>query len=68
MVTEPPVVGFGACETGAVDAGLLACAETDDGAVEGIGDGVGLGVLQGDGGDDEVGDGGVGKLANYMLE
>lgn len=68
MVTEPPVVGFGACETGAVDAGLLSCAETDDGAVEGVSDRVGLRVFEGEGGDDEVGDGGVGKLANYMLE
>lgn len=62
VVPEPPVVGFGACEAGAVNAGLLACAETDDGAVEGVGDGVGLGVFEGEGGDDEVGDGGIGEL------
>ena len=28
--TEPPGVGFVACEAGAVDAGLLAGAEADD--------------------------------------
>lgn len=67
VVTEPPVVGFGAGETGAVNTGLLACTETDDGTVVGVGDGVGLGVFEGESGDDEVGDSGVGKLTAKML-
>lgn len=25
MVTEPPVIGFGTCKTGAMDTGLLTC-------------------------------------------
>lgn len=67
VVAEPPVVGFGAGETGAVDTGLLTCTETDDGAVEGVGDGVRLSVFEGKGGDNEVGDGGVRKLANIHV-
>lgn len=55
MVTEPPKVGLVACETGAVDTGLLTCADTDDGAAIGVGHTVGLSILECKGGDYEIG-------------
>lgn len=62
VVTEPPVVGLVTGETGAVNSGLLSGSETDDGAVESVADRVGLGVLEREGGDDQVGDGRLGEL------
>jgi hypothetical protein len=62
VVAEPPEVGFRPGETGAVDARLLAGAEADDGAVLGVCDRVGLGVLEGEGGHDQVGYGRFGEL------
>ncbi|KAG6906920.1 hypothetical protein DXG01_011346 [Tephrocybe rancida] len=44
VVPELPEIGFGARETGTVDAQLLTGAD-DEGAVVGVGDAVGLGVL-----------------------
>lgn len=55
VVTEPPEVGFGSCETGAVNTGLLACTDTDDGSAISVCDTVGLGVFECESGDDEVG-------------
>lgn len=57
VVSEPPDVSFGAREAGAVDARLLAGANANNGATEGIGDAVGLGVFEGESGNDEVGEG-----------
>jgi hypothetical protein len=57
VVTEPPVVGFGARETRTVDAGLLASAQADDGAMQRVSDAVGLGVFQGKCRDYEVSQG-----------
>lgn len=51
---EPPVVGLVAREARAVDAGLLAGPEADDGPVQGVADRVGLRVLEGDRRDEEV--------------
>lgn len=59
MLPEPPVIGLVTGEAGTVDAGLLACTETDDLSVLGVTDGVGLGVFEGDGCNGEVGDGGI---------
>lgn len=58
---HPPVVGLVAGETGAVDTGLLAGSETNDLAVDGVADGVALGVLEGDGGDGQVTSGAFGE-------
>lgn len=66
MEAHPPVVGLVAGEAGAVDAGLLAGAEADDLPVEGVADGIGLGVFEGDGGDGEVAEGGVGQGAGVF--
>jgi hypothetical protein len=54
VVPEPPVVGLVSGESGAVDSRLLAGAEADNGPVEGVADGVGLGVLERDRRDEEV--------------
>lgn len=54
MESHPPVVGLVTGKTGAVNSGLLASAETDDLAVDGVADGVALGVLEGDGGDGKI--------------
>lgn len=70
MEAEVERVGFGAGETGAVDAGLLACAETDEGAVEGVGDGVGLGVFKREKSEGEVlarGDGELEDVADKIV-
>ena len=56
VVAEPPEVGLGAREARAVDAGLLAGADADDRAAVGVCDAVRLGVLEREGGDDEVGE------------
>ena len=55
-MAEPPEVGLGAREARAVDAGLLAGADADDRAAVGVRDAVRLGVLEREGGDDEVGE------------
>ena len=55
---HPPVIGFVACEARAVDAGLLACSQSDDLAVEGVADGIRLGEFERDGRDGEVAEGG----------
>lgn len=60
VVTQPPVVGFVTCQSGTVNSGLLACTETNDGTVQSVADGVGLSVLESEGSDDQVGDGGLG--------
>jgi hypothetical protein len=36
VIAEPPDVGFGTCETGAVDAGLLTCTNANNGAAVGV--------------------------------
>ena len=53
-MAQLPVVGFLACQAGAVDAALLACAHTDGLAVLHIADGVGLGVFQHDQTHDQI--------------
>lgn len=63
MLPEPPVIGFITRETGTVDAGLLACTETDDLPVLCIADGVGLGVFEGDCCHGEIDNGGFGEDA-----
>ena len=63
VLLKHPAVGFGAGEAGAVDAGLLAGAEADDLSVGGEADGVGLGVAEGDGGDEQVAAGVGGEVA-----
>ena len=60
MVTQPPVVGLVSCQSGTVDSGLLACTKTNDGSVQCVADGVGLSVLESEGSDDQVGNGGFG--------
>lgn len=54
MVTQPPQISLVTREARAVDARLLAGAEADEGAVQGVGDAVGLGVFEREGGDDEI--------------
>ena len=54
MLPQPPVVRLVACQTGAVDAALLAGAHADGLTVLDVADGVGLGVFQGDEADDQV--------------
>ena len=71
MVTEPPEIGLSTSQTGAVDAGLLACTDADNSTMVSIGDTVGLCVLEGKGGDDEVCDGLLREilvLGDYVLE
>ena len=53
-MAQLPVVGLLACQTGAVDAALLACTYADGLAIVGVAHAVGLGVLQGDEGNNEV--------------
>jgi len=60
VVTQPPVVGFVTCESGTVDSGLLACTKTNDGTVQSVADRVGLRVLESEGSDDQIGNGGFG--------
>lgn len=60
---HPPVVGLVTRKTGAVNARLLAGAEADDLAVDGVADRVALRVLEGDGGDAEVAGGALGQGA-----
>ena len=62
VVAQPPIVRFGARESRAVDARLLAGAQSDYRAAVGIRYAVGLGVLQGQRRDDQVGDGSLGEL------
>lgn len=62
MLAQPPVVTLVSSKTSAVNAGLLSGTETDDLSVLGIADGVGLGVLKGDGSDGQVNDGLLGEL------
>ena len=53
-VAQLPVVGLLACQTGAVDAALLACAHADGLAVVGVAHAVGLSILQGDECNDQI--------------
>lgn len=55
MVPQPPDVGFSTRKTRTVNTGLLACADTDDGAVVCVRDGVGLCILECQCGKYEVG-------------
>ena len=63
VVTEPPVVRFGASESRAVDPRLLACAQSDDRTVIRIRHAVRLSVFQGQSRHDQVRDGALRKLA-----
>lgn len=54
MKARPKVIGLAARETRAVDAGLLTGAQADNHAIVRVADAVGLGVLESNGGDDEV--------------
>lgn len=58
VVSKPPGVGLGSGETRAVDAGLLPGSESNRSSAVGEADRVGLGVLEREGGDDQVGLGG----------
>ena len=62
MLAQIPVVRLLACQTGAVDAALLACAHADGLTVLHVADGVGLGVFQSDEGHDHVDLGSLRKL------
>ena len=62
MLTQEPGVSLAACQTDTVDTGLLTCAHTDGLAVIGKADRIGLGVLQGDQGDDQIDLGGLGQF------
>lgn len=71
VVAQPPVVGLVTSKTGAVDTGLLAGTETDDHSVLGVADRVGLGILEGDGGDNQIANGRLGQvlvLGDEVLE
>jgi len=63
VLSRPPVVGLVTSKTGAVNARLLTGSESDDLTVLGVTDGVGLGVLERNGSDDQVGDRLLGKLS-----
>ena len=54
VLTEEPGICFGTCKAGAVDSGLLTCANTDCLSVNCIANGVGLGIFKGDKSNDEV--------------
>eukprot|EP00128_Syssomonas_multiformis_P015058 Colp12_sorted_trinity150504_noHs@9992 len=62
VLAEPPVVSLLPSKACAVDAGLLACTKTNNLAVSGVADRVGLSVLEGNGGNDQVTHGGLGQL------
>lgn len=62
MVTEPPKICFSTSQASTVNAGLLTGSDSDDGAVVGIGHTVGLGVLESEGGDNQIRDGLLRKL------
>ena len=51
---QKPGIGLVSGKSGAVDPGLLAGTDTDGLAVIGVGNGIGLGVFEGDQGNDEV--------------
>lgn len=63
MVAEPPEVRFVSCEARAVDTRLLAGTDTDDSTTIGVGNTVGLSVLQGKSGDDKISERLVRKLS-----
>lgn len=54
VVPEPPQVGLGPCQTGAMDTRLLTSSDTDDRSAVCVGNAIRLGVLQGKCGDDQV--------------
>ena len=54
MLTQPPDVSFVACQACTVDAALLSGTNADGLTVLDVANGVGLGVFQGNQGDDEV--------------
>lgn len=62
VLSRPPVVGLVTSKTGAVNTRLLAGSESDDLAILGEADRVGLGVLECDGSDDQVDDRLLGEL------
>ena len=62
-MTEPPEISLGSGETGAVDTGLLTGTNTNDSATVGIGNTVGLSVLEGEGSNDQVGESLSGELS-----
>ena len=62
MLTQEPGVRLGTGQTGAVDTALLAGTHADGLAIHCVADGVGLGVLQGDQGDDQVTHGGIRQI------
>ena len=62
MLAQPPGIRLASGQPGAVDAALLACAHADGHPVLHIAHRVGLGVLQGDEGEQHVVLGGLGQL------
>ena len=54
VMPEPPKVGLGPRQTGAVDTRLLSGPDPDDRSTVCIGDAVGLGILEGECGNDQV--------------
>lgn len=71
VLAQPPVVGLVTGKTGAVDTRLLASAETDNHTVLGVADGVGLCVLESNGGHGQVNEGLLGNvlvLRDNLLE
>lgn len=64
-MTEPPGIRLASGEPGAVDPRLLASSEADCSAAVGEADRVGLGVLEREGRDDEVGESSGGELQGH---
>ena len=64
MLAQEPGVRLGACQTGAVDPGLLTGAHADGLTVKGKADGVTLGVFQGDQSHDQVN---LGILGQFLV-
>ena len=65
MTAEVPDVSLVAGQSGAVDSGLLTCAYTDRLTVNGEAYGIGLGVLEGDEGNDQVENGLFGDVLGF---
>lgn len=62
VVAEPPVVRLLTRKTSAMDTGLLTRTKTNNSAIQGVTDTVGLGVLEGQGGDSEIDESLLGHL------
>lgn len=64
--THEPVVGLVTGKTSAVNTALLTSAQTNDLAVQGVADRVGLSVLESDGGDGQIAQGRLGECCRVL--